>query len=290
MIKPKYGLLSFAILCANCVAVSASPPVIGVARSPGAFLIDNASVPGTATILDGTSLKTAGDPSDVNLKNGERLVLASSSAATVHLDRLILDRGATELSGPSAYRIETGNLRIAPTGSGAHIRVALEGANSVQVAALTGGAEVRNMQGLLVAKVLSGTALQLKAADPSTVELTGVVVSAGGKFFLTDETNHVKVELRASNLKEMAGKHVHITGTVLSGETPADGAAEVVQLSESKKPAGAVGGPAVGAAVAAHGLSTTTICIIGGIAATAGTLVGLRAADVIGGGSSQVSR
>ncbi len=69
-------------LCGSAMQLAASSPVIGVARSWGAFYVNNASVPGSATVFDGTSLKTADASSNLNLNGGERVTLASNSAAT----------------------------------------------------------------------------------------------------------------------------------------------------------------------------------------------------------------
>src|ERR1051326_8750119 len=96
-------LLTLVTLCGCLVVVSASPPVIGVARSAGAFRLNQASVPGSATILEGASLQTGATPSDITLKTGQRLLLASGSAAEIHRDRLVLNKGTAELSGAAAY-------------------------------------------------------------------------------------------------------------------------------------------------------------------------------------------
>jgi hypothetical protein len=275
--------LWLAVLCGSLVIASASPPVIGVARSRGAFLINHASVPGSATIRDGTSVETMDTSSNLSLNGGEKVLLASGSSATIHQDRLILDRGTAELSGSSLYQIETANLHITPSSTGATIRVVVEPTDRVNIAAVSGTAEVRNLQGMLVANILSGTALQVRAANPSAVRLTGIIRTAGGKYFLTDETNKVRVELRGSNLKNLVGKHVQVTGSVQSGATPAAGASQVVTVAQATivNAAGAAGGAAAGAAVS-HGLSTAAIAVIGGAAATGGTVGGLYAAGVIG--------
>jgi len=83
-----------------------------VAQSRGAFFVNNASVPGTATILDGTSVRTTATSSDVSLKGGERLTLASSSEARIYQDRLVLTSGMADLNHMSNYRLETGNFQI----------------------------------------------------------------------------------------------------------------------------------------------------------------------------------
>jgi len=221
--------------------------------------------------------------SNLSLNGGEKVLLASGSSATIHQDRLILDRGTAELSGSSLYQIETANLHITPSSTGATIRVVVEPTDRVNIAAVSGTAEVRNLQGMLVANILSGTALQVRAANPSAVRLTGIIRTAGGKYFLTDETNKVRVELRGSNLKNLVGKHVQVTGSVQSGATPAAGASQVVTVAQATivNAAGAAGGAAAGAAVS-HGLSTAAIAVIGGAAATGGTVGGLYAAGVIG--------
>src|SRR5271157_2589911 len=124
------------MVCGSLVTLAASPPVIGVAQSRGAFFVNNASVPGTATIWDGTSVRTTTTSSDVSLKSGERFTLASGSAAQVFQDRVVLETGMAELQHVSAYRLETSNLRIGASDAGALVRVAIDSRNLVKVAAV----------------------------------------------------------------------------------------------------------------------------------------------------------
>jgi hypothetical protein len=286
------------LVCGSLVALSASPPVIGVAQSRGAFFVNNASVPGTATILDGTSVRTTLASSDVSLRTGERLTLASSSSATVYRDRLVLQTGMAELNHLSTYRLETRNLRIGASGTGAQVRVGLDSGDQVKVVAVAGIAEVFNPQGMLVARVLPGTALQLKATAATNSKLTGTVQTQDGKFFLTDETSKVKVELRGSNLKKLVGKHVQVTGSAASGEKPAGDASQVIVVASATVVAAAVaGGAAAGGAAAAGaaagagvatGVSAATIAVVGGVAAGA-TVGGLGVAGTFSSGST-VSR
>jgi hypothetical protein len=278
-----------------------------VAQSVGAFYVNNASVPGSATILDGTSVRTTTTSSDVSLRTGERLTLASSSSATVYRDRVVLETGAAEMNHLSAYRLETHNLSIGTSGNGALVRVGLASGNQVKVFAVAGTAEVFNPQGLLVARVLPGTALQLQSVAATTSQLTGTVQTQDGKFYLTDDTTRVKVELRGSNLKKLVGKHVQVTGSPTSGEKPSGDASQVIVVASatvvaaavaggaaaSGAGAGAAGATAAGATAAgaavATGVSVTTMAIVGGVAAAA-TAGGLAAAGTIGGSSSSVSR
>lgn len=294
------------LVCGSIVALASPPPVIGVARSRGAFMINQASVPGSATILDGTSVQTVATSSDVSLKGGERVTLASHSAARIYQGRLVLQSGAAELSHLSGYLVETGDLRIGASNAEAHVRVVVDSKDQVRVATIGGNAEVRNNEGMLVARVFPGTAMQLNSAPGAGTKLTGTVQEENGKFFLTDEATKVKVELRGPNLKSMVGKRVRITGTAAPGETPAGDATLVVHVSGSVAlaaaagataaggaaagagAAGAAGGAAAGAAVAT-GVSATTVAVVGGVAAAA-SVGGLAAAGTIGGSDSTVSR
>ena len=274
-------------LCGSIGTLMAAPPVIGMARSWGAFLINDASVPGSATILDGTSLKTVDASSDLNLTGGTRVTMSSNSSATVHRDHLLLNRGTAEFTGTAAYRVEARDLRIGASDAAAHVRVAVDRQNHVLVASLGGSAEVRNAKGMLVARVNPGTALTLSAGNSTAVELNGTVEEQNGEFYLTDDVTKVKVGLRGSNLNSLVGKHVHVVGSE-SGEAAA-GTTPTVTVASATQIGGAAGAGGAAAGAGAVGGSFPTAAVIGGVAATGGTVGGLAAAGVIG-SSSSVSR
>jgi hypothetical protein len=255
-------------------------------------MIDNASVPGNATLLDGTSLRTMSQPSTVRLRTGQSLTLGPASKATIYQNRLVLERGVAELDDVSAYRVEAGKLSIGGSGPDANIRVTMDSGRQIQVAATTGGAEVRNFSGLLVARVLPGTALQLRTAeDNNSADLTGRVTSQDGKFFLTDETTKVKWEVQGNNLAELVGKRVHITGTIGPPDERRKGGLVVVASATVVKGAAVAGAAGAGGAAAgaatAGGMSATVIALIVGGAAAA-TVGGLAAAGTFS--SSSTSR
>jgi hypothetical protein len=274
------------LICASIATLSASPPVIGVARSRGAFMIDNASVPGNATILDGASVTTMEQPSNVRLKTGQNVTLGSTSTAAIYQNRLLLQRGVAEVDRLSAYRVEAGKLLIGASSADAGIRVSVDSGQQVQVAATGGSAEVRNLNGLLVARILPGTALQLTAGNNNSADLTGRLTSESGKFYLTDETTKVKWEVQGKNLNELVGKRVHVVGSTMPPPQPGDpGIVEVASTSVLKGAAAAgAGGGAAGAATAG-GVSATTIALIAG-GATAAILGGLAAAGTFSSSSS----
>ncbi len=219
------------------------------------------------------------------------MLLASTSAAEIHQDRLVLSKGTAELSGAAAYRIETRNLSIGAADAAASIRVAIDGANQVRVAATGGRAEVRNHHGVLLAQVNAGSAVQMPNRADAPAKYTGVVRESNGKYLLTDEATNVTIELRGKNLARLKGKRIQVTGSVLAGEAAAAGATVVVSVTSAATIAAAAGTAAAGAGAATGaGISAATIAVIGGAAAVGGTVGGLYAADVIGGDETPTSR
>jgi hypothetical protein len=278
------------LICGSIATLAASPPVIGVARSRGAFLINNASVPGTATLLDGTSVRTMELSSDVKLRTGERLTLGSQSVATIYQDRLVLESGTAEVDRLYGYRVEAGALRIGASISGSSVRVAVNGNKQVQVAAMTGAAEVRNAKGALVAQVLPGMALELQTAEGNASDLTGVVTSEHGKFYLTDEITNVRVELRGANLKQLLGKKAHVKGTTVPASVAGDDAVFTVASATLVGVSAAAGGAAAAGAATTAGISSTAIglIVVGGVAV--GTVGGLAAAGTFSSSNPTISR
>jgi hypothetical protein len=282
------------------VIAAASPPVIGLARSRTAILANHVSVPGVVTILDGMSVETTDTPSNLNLANGGRLLMAPGSSARVHQDHLILDRGGAELTGQPLYRIETADFRIGVASPAAHVQVSLQGPGRVHVEAAGGLAEVRNARGLLVANVQSGTALQIQTINTSSTQLAGTVRSRAGKFFLTDEVSKVGVELRGENLASLVGKRVGIVGSPLAAQPVVADASQVIAVSLAM--ADFNGGPDAPTADTStpdpsqnppmppdppkKKRRRAALIIIGGAAVAGGTVGGLWAAGTIGGSSS----
>jgi hypothetical protein len=265
------------------------------------MIVNHVSVPGVATILEGTSVETTDTPSNLNLANGERILLAPSTSATIHQDRMILDRGRAELSGSSPYRIETADFRIGPSSPASRIHVAIQRAGRVNVEAVGGPGEVRNAQGVLVAKVLAGTALQLQATGAPTTQLTGVVRSIGGKYLLTDELSSVGVELRGANLSTMVGRRVDVVGSRLGNASAPAGMSQVVTVARVTLALDGSGssGPSADSPDPSPGPppsppppppmtkgQKTALIIVGGAVVAGGTIGGLWAAGVIGGGTS----
>ena len=299
------------LFAGSIATLAAAPPILGFARSRGRFLLNNAAVPGSATILDGSSVRTQLYPSDVSLSSGERLTLAPATAASFRRDRLILETGNAELSSPSAYLIEARGLRISASGAGTLVRVSVSGGDAVHVASLGGMAEVHSAQGSLVARVLSGMTIQLQPAAEASdaVTATGTLRREGEVYTLEEETTHVKMELRGAGLQSLVGKRIHVMGTAMTGVKPATTATLVVKVAQAARQdkraavaavavagtaastgtATAAAGTAAAGAATASGITVTTVAVVGAAAAGA-TVGGLAAAGTLSGTADPVSR
>jgi hypothetical protein len=257
-------------LFAVTVVYGASPS-IGLVVAHGSFQVDQSRVYGNATLFDGSLIETAAVSSDLVLDNGARLRLGAESRARVHPDRLVLDKGQSELGAASGYSIEALGIRTAPDSPNSRLVVTYSSPTRIQVSALTGSARVSGANGVLVAEVPAGTALEFEpqaagATTPS--KLAGLVETKDGVIVLTDEVTHVTYTLIGPDLDQFVGKRVEITGTIDAGAQTAASSVQVIhvlsieELAKSNKRA--VAGTA------------------GAKAATAGTSSGLAGAIVVG--------
>ncbi len=274
----------------------AAASAIGIASAKGNFRIDNAAISGNGTIFDGVMIETQRATGQLELNNGARVQLGTNSRGKVFADRLVLEQGESQFrsGAQNKYGLKARTLRIVPADSTTVAHVSMIGASRVHVAALVGNLQVINANGVLVAALAAGRALEFEpqagASAPS--RLTGCVVNKDGRFFLTDETSNVTVELRGAGLAEQAGHKVEITGSQLPGVTPAapvyNNAGQIVQVSATKTlskkcslplglaaagAAGTAGAAAAGGAAgaAAAGISTAVVAgvVVAGAAAAA---------------------
>jgi O-antigen ligase len=296
------------------IAMAAPPPsggAIGVAVTRGSLRVDDSTVSGNATLVEGTTVETQQDASSLQLTSGPHIALQAQSKGRVFGDHLQLERGVGELDRLIGYRVEARGLTIQPQTGSARARVALAGAHLVQVAALSGSFRVTNAKGLVIANLTPGAALEF---DPQTSgqsepwKLSGCLVSTAHHFTLTDDTTNVTVEVVGTGLDKEVGNKVDIRGALDSTGTPVSSATQVIRVSMVKRlgknctassgkgtAAAAAGGAATGGAAAGGaaaggastvaGISTTAILIVGGVAAGA-VVGGLAAADKLPGQGS----
>jgi hypothetical protein len=276
----KFAIILSGVLCFLSVAMAA-PASIGFVKSTGDFRVDGSTIRQNGTVFDGNLIETATARSVVELASVE-ITLSPDSRAKVFRDHTILEKGTGVVKETGSHIIEADTLRITPSAKDSVVQVDVTSPSSVTVAARSGSAEVRNAAGVLVASVRPGLALAFgsQAGAATAFDATGVEEFKDGKYFLTDTTTHVTVQLEGTDLAKYVGKCVEVTGSIIPGTTPPAPATELVEVAGVKSGSchtGAGAGAGSGAAVKG-GLSTLAkVAIIGGVAA-GGAVVGLASA------------
>jgi hypothetical protein len=222
-------------------------------------------------LFEGTVIETDRAPSELQWLHGGRMILGADSRGRVCRDRLVLERGQGQIAGSTTYPIEAASLRVLAAQPDSTALVALDGPRQIHVSALAGPVRVINSDGILVANIAPGKALELEAqvagaAAPST--LTGTVLQRDGHYLLTDETTGVTVELKGENLDATVGKRVEVTGTIDTSTKPLAGASQTILVLEYK-----ILVPTLGHT--ASGMTRHTKIVIAGVAVAAATGGGL---------------
>lgn len=286
------------LILTGCLTVGqAGPAAIGMVVTTGSFEVDNTKVSGNATLFNGTMIQTGAAASELRLNSGTRVSLGAGARGRVYQDHLLLERGEGQLDAAGSYSVRARSLRILPEGAGSSGRIALAGASKVQVAAMAGRLRVTNSEGILVARVVPGSAIEFEpqaagAAAPS--RLSGCLQKKGNRYLLSDETTNVTVELEGAGLQSEAGNRVEITGTMIPASRPPADASQLIRVAAVKRlskgcpastrKAGVAAGAAAGAAggTAAGAATGTTIAIVAGVAAAA-SVGGLAVAEKLPG-------
>jgi hypothetical protein len=276
-------IIGLLLVVSICGILPAANSTIGVAMTNGNFVLDRSTVVGNANVFDGSVIETGKAMSDLTLSNGLKLRLGTESRGQVFLDRLVLEKGAGQVSG-GKYVVEAGRLRVMPDNSTATARVAFGSRNSVEVAAIGGPVRVMTAEGTPLANITAGSALsftnQAGASTPTTV--CGKVVRSNGKLMLTDTTTKVTLELKGADLDRYVGKSISVSGNMAgndalqvlgSPKTDSCGVGPASALGA----AGAAGATGAAGAGAAAGLSTVAIAGIA-IAGATGLSLGLAGA------------
>lgn len=279
------------------IGVAASP-AIGTAQSAGKFRVDNSPVSGSATLFEGSRIETSSSAPRVELQNGSSLQFSPESRATIYGNHAILEQGAGVFEGGvhqiSSFEFRARNLLIQAEDQTGSASVQLSGATRVQVAALKGVIHVRNAQGMVVANLVAGAALEFDPQNGAagTARMSGCLQKKANRFLLTDETTNVTVELRGEGLDKEVGNNVVVNGTMESaGDSHAVNVSSIARAGKgcSGRAGKAAAGAGAGGAVAAGwALSGTTIAILGGVAAAA-TVGGLAAANKLPGQGDQAA-
>jgi hypothetical protein len=202
--------------------------------------VDGYMVKGDATLFDGTVVETGQASAALRLDKGVEIKLSTSSRGTLHRDRLVLQQGTSELASSNTFQLEANGLRVTPSEPNSRGLVSVSGANTVEVAALTGGFRVTDAHGLLLARIRPGNALsfgvpQAGAPESSSITVVGKLTVDDGHYYLTASETEVVYELRGQNFDKLVGKNVSITGTLDPNAKPAGGASAVIDVSSAKK-------------------------------------------------------
>lgn len=264
------------ILSLNAVSGGAT---IGTITSNGRFEMEGATIWNRGTLLDGARVVTDTTATRLLFNSGSSVQLGVTSAARVYANRVLLENGVLEGSLPSDFRVETARLGLRVEGSGSQAQIRISESGKVLVASLQGALDVRGPQGILVAHLMEGNAVELSAAPGSaaaSVKLTGILNFKDGKYTLKDEITGVTSELRGDILAKWAGRRVVLTGDLLPDAKPVPGAEFVVLVQDVDRDAGA----AIPMQKANRGglSGAKKVVVIAGIAVAGGVSAGVVAA------------
>ncbi len=216
-----------------CIATNALR-YIGVVAAEGSFWVDSAGVSDHATLFEGSTVETTGATAKLRIGATVRVLLDANSRAQVHADRLLLEKGRGQLESGANYRMEARTLRVT-LGSAESRAVVAIGDSAVEVASLNGQVRVANADGVLVANIEAGRAVELRLEQGrDTSVLTGCVAKAGSAYMMRDEASAVTVELRGAEMAGQTGKRVQVTGKVVPSERAEAPADQVLQATEVK--------------------------------------------------------
>lgn len=221
------------VVCLTVAAALGRPAVIGTAIAPGTFRIDNTTVRGNATLLDGSVIESALASPSVQINGSVRFSLGAESRGRVFGSRIDLEKGSVKLEKGASFQLAALGLSMQPGHSAAGV-VAFDGARRVQVSATRGAWQVRNAQGQVIANLPAGVTLwfEPQSAVDGVTRLTGVLKDEGGRYLLTDEVTRVTVEVVGPGVAKEVGKRIEVQGLMEPGTTSSRGAARVLRVRE----------------------------------------------------------
>jgi hypothetical protein len=253
-------LQAAAILLCMFSYASAATVSIGTVSARGDLRVDSYIVKGNATLFDGSVVETGQASADLRLDKGTQITMSTDSRGTLYRERLILQRGQTELKANTPFQLVANGLRVTPAEPNSRGVVTLGTGNTVEVAALSGSFGVTSQNGVVLASVRPGRAASFAmqaAAAANAFSGTGIVSYENGHYYLTTADNS-KYELTGKNLKKYVNTKVQVTGAI--GGSNTTGAAATLAVSSI----------AINGAV---GLTGATLLLVTGVAI--GTAAGI---------------
>jgi hypothetical protein len=267
---------------------TATAPGIGVVIAGQEFQLNGVLQSGRVDLADGAQIRTGAAPATVNLTNGARIEIASRSQGRIFQKRLLLNEGAGQFATPEDFAIEAISLRIAPLSPNASGRAVLLGPRRLELAALTGIWSVANNEGVIIANLAPGTALDFQLPEKTNTaenadtaaNMKGCLRKKDGHYLLKDETTNITAELRAVDpqiLEKELRHHVQIAGNRVAGATPVKGTSQMVDVREVKLlskhcafPAALLAGGGIATAAVIAGIIIGTGAVVGTIIAVGG--------------------
>lgn len=272
MMSKTYLAAGFFIAASSLALASTA---IGTASARGDIRVDGYSIVGNATLFDGSAVETSQATATLRLDKGTEIKLATGSLGMLYRDHMVLQHGKSELATSDHFQMEASGFRVIPTESNARGVVAVNGLGSIEVAALNGSFQVTNGRGMVLGKVVPGSAMSFAGQGSGSITVTGKVSSVNGHYYVTDGNGvmHEIVgrdadqEVANKGLDKWVGKTVTINGTIDTGMTATGGAANVIDVSSIGRGAGAYGAGAPGGGGAGWTGADLTVGVIEGGAA-----------------------
>jgi hypothetical protein len=208
----------------------AEPRYIGTASCAGNFWVDSAGISNHATIFENSTIETEDAAARVQIAGEVRIVVDARSRARVYQDHLVLENGRVQLDSGKGYRIDARTIRVMLSKPGARAIVTAGASGEVEVAALGATVRIANAEGVAVANVAAGRAVELRLGQTSEASvLTGCVVKEGSVYTLRDEVSAITVELRGREVANQVGQRVQVTGAVVPAQRALAPADQVMQ-------------------------------------------------------------
>ena len=200
-------------------------PPIGVASALGSFTLNDAKTEGNANVFEGSEITTTTASSHVYLESGAMLTLGINSQAKFYKDHLLLQQGATRVSGMNHYVIQAASYKVQSVEplSEAVIRIA---DGQVQVAALSGAVNVFSQKGALLSRVGAGTASAFDNRDNANTTANPNPQATNGQSGATAATadiahRHFEEKLFTSLGVAMGGLGLAVDAILQPGSTAA---------------------------------------------------------------------
>jgi hypothetical protein len=238
------------LTCGCLVCVAASPSSIGFVVTSGQAQVDGAAVRSNSTLFQGNVVRAGNTASDLMFPGGSNLLLQPGATVKVFRDYGVLEHGAAIQRGPHALVAD--GLKVSSLSPQGAAFVDVQDGSHLRVVAQGGVAEVRDLAGVLVARLDSGKALTFAVQVPQqnapptassqTPTPTGTQLTVHGvlrkdhpgrygHFLLTDVASSVIYELQGPDLDDLVGASVEVTGSTFD-TTPAEGASKVLSVSD----------------------------------------------------------